>query len=932
MLLKEFGKKVFIEAEKIGLSVRSVVQFDWTMRETWPQDALGTNDGIRLSFDVTMLLEMGLAELNGDMVIIPYTNFPEIRSEDFQIITAFTKPCPFLLNIDRISDIGYKDFAYRYRFISGSQAVPLTRYGYYVTRTATGEIWHLDDSMFSILDAMDEFNHLKPEEKNSQESWLTFAKVKRLSKEANAILEMTLEKNDVIVPSSIGLDMYEDANGALSFVPRCNELDDAKFRTVFERNDNAEGFYSLDQQDGLKKLRVVLTDRQRAVLNRMKRVQRVTGAQKEALKKDPGAVFDGIAGDVDLPYSDRVIGIGEFQFTPVPMPDRDEEGFTKLWSDQDTDPSEKDTSPKESEDTEKPKKLTLLISTHDETVPESFTDESENARGFGQNQLFERPKSLSENTLLKSHQEDGVRWLQRCARIEDRQGVLLADDMGLGKTLQILSFLAWAIESGHFPDLSSDRPPYRPILIVAPLILLDTGTWENEISRFFDDDGFVFGEPLPLYGNELKAYRRRDAEGREEHIGKPILDLDRIRKRKVVITNYEAVRDYEFSFAYHPDGKPLWSIVVTDEAQEYKTPNTKISHAIKAIRPDFRIACTGTPVENRLLDLWNIFDAIQPGLLGAAKDFTQRYEARSENTKTDSTSSDLKERLLYRKPHAFLLRRGKEEVLDLPKKIENKIACSMSDFEVECHIGLTSKMNPTIQTRNKLDLLQQFARLYQHPALLQDADADASGVDDLLKQSSKLSKLIEVLHKIKNKNEKAIIFCRHKAMQRVLVKVISSEFRKNIRIINGDTPRAVSLRKSGVETRNNILEDYKKGTGFDVLILSPFVAGVGLTIVEANHVIHYGRWWNPAVEAQATDRAYRIGQTREVHVYFFINEDKSNRIGSTFDQLLDNLMERKKDLARSAFQTDEFLLPREEEQQIGMEVYSRLNEGANKVL
>jgi SNF2 family DNA or RNA helicase len=248
----------------------------------------------------------------------------------------------------------------------------------------------------------------------------------------------------------------------------------------------------------------------------------------------------------------------------------------------------------------------------------------------------------------------------------------------------------------------------------------------------------------------------------------------------------------------------------------------------------------------------------------------------------------------------------------------------MSSFEVACHQELRNEMGTTTRTEGKLGLLQKFARLYQHPALLKYPDE--CSVEELLSQSSKLSQLINVLQRIQSRNEKAIIFCRHKDMQRVLARVLGAEFGRTIRIINGDTARVAPTRKVGVETRSGILEEFKRRKGFDTLILSPFVAGVGLTITEANHVIHYGRWWNPAVEAQATDRAYRIGQDKEVHAYFLINKDDSNTIGRTFDQLLDDLMERKKDVANRALGNEDFLLPQEDEQRAGMEVYAQLGQ------
>jgi SNF2 family DNA or RNA helicase len=313
------------------------------------------------------------------------------------------------------------------------------------------------------------------------------------------------------------------------------------------------------------------------------------------------------------------------------------------------------------------------------------------------------------------------------------------------------------------------------------------------MKKFFADKGEIFGNVLPLYGPELKGYRRKDAFGSEELLARPILNLDRIQKNHVVITNYEAVRDYEFSFAYCPDGKPLWSIVITDEAHEYKTPNSRISHSIKALKPDFRIACTGTPVENRLLDMWNLFDATQPGLLGSAREFAARYERQMDDDVRERAFSELKSKMLYQKPHAFLLRRSKSEVLELPSKHEHKMDCTMSKEEVALHQSLVAGLAGAKQTKGKLDLLHKFARMYQHPLLVEQSGDDLS-IDELKRTSSKLRTTLEQLHKIRGNREKAIIFARHKDVQRMLARVLSEEFSKPVRIVNGDTPRAASLR------------------------------------------------------------------------------------------------------------------------------------------
>jgi SNF2 family DNA or RNA helicase len=240
-------------------------------------------------------------------------------------------------------------------------------------------------------------------------------------------------------------------------------------------------------------------------------------------------------------------------------------------------------------------------------------------------------------------------------------------------------------------------------------------------------------------------------------------------------------------------------------------------------------------------------------------------------------------------------------------------------------------MSGTRASKGKLDLLQRFARLYQHPRLL-EGDGDDATVDELKSESSKLCEVLSVLHRIRRAGEKAIVFARHKDMQRILARVFSAEFGMPVRVINGDTPRAGRLRRSGTEHRSGILETFRKSVGFDVLILSPFVAGVGLTIVEANHVIHYGRWWNPAVEAQATDRAYRLGQDKQVHVYLPILQDKSGRVARTFDQLLDQLMEGKKGLAQSVLQPDDFLRPKQSEEESGLQVFQGLESSLDRDL
>jgi SNF2 family DNA or RNA helicase len=491
--------------------------------------------------------------------------------------------------------------------------------------------------------------------------------------------------------------------------------------------------------------------------------------------------------------------------------------------------------------------------------------------------------------------------------------------MGLGKTVQVLSFLAWAIESGQFPDVASERPPYRPILLIVPLILLENRTWETEMERFFEGSGSIFMPILNLHGDKLRWLRADpDPPGRETEIGRPILDLDRLQLYRVVITNYETITNYQHSFAYLRGGKSLWSVIVTDEAQEYKTPNTKISHPVKALKADFEIASTGTPVENRLLDLWNLFDSLQPGLLRSAQEFRKQYEDPIIAEEPGGHLEDLKRTLLFQQPHAFLLRRDKSHVAGLPPKRVMKVGCEMSAEEVGLHRELIRCMRTREGKSRHLAVLQDFSRLYQHPFLLK-SDAEEASTSELIDGSSKLRTVLDVLHQIRAKREKAIIFTRHRAMQSILAKTLQAEFDIPIRIINGLTQRAtVSTSLRPVSSRKAILEEFRARHGFNVLILSPHVAGVGLTITEANHVIHDGRWWNPAVESQATDRVYRIGQSKDVFVYLPILRDPSGVVPSTFDERLDVLMEKKYRVA------EDFLKPLDSEDELSEQLYGEL--------
>lgn len=423
---------------------------------------------------------------------------------------------------------------------------------------------------------------------------------------------------------------------------------------------------------------------------------------------------------------------------------------------------------------------------------------------------------------------------------------------------------------------------------------------------FFEGDGDIFRPWLTLHGSELQRMRRSDVEGKETVIGEAVLDLERFRQYRVILTNYETVTNYQHSFARM---KERWTVVVTDEAQEYKTPNTKISHALKSLSPRFRVACTGTPVETRLLDVWNIFDFLQPGHLRSAAEFTQAYEKPVEESPEGGSValSQLKDRLHIHQPQAFVLRRDKAELSGFPIKHEHRLMCDLSSEQREWHLDLVSRARAGGEGNHPLALIQRLMYLYQHPALV--PHYEPSERKEALERCPKLAKVKECLRQIRNRGQKVLIFTRSLNMQQLLSSVIGSEFDLEVDIINGATSRRGDT-KNASRTRKAILSRFRESPGFNVLVLSPDVAGIGLTLVEANHVIHYGRWWNPAKESQATDRVYRIGQTRDVHVYYPIAKDPQG-LFETFDEKLDKLIKRRQALAT------EFLAPMSDEEALG---------------
>ena len=348
-----------------------------------------------------------------------------------------------------------------------------------------------------------------------------------------------------------------------------------------------------------------------------------------------------------------------------------------------------------------------------------------------------------------------------------------------------------------------------------------------------------------------------------------------------------------------------WSAVIFDEAQNIKNPNALQTVAAKALKGFFRIALSGTPVENHLGDLWSLMDAVEPGALGSFNEFRTEWirPIRNDPSQLEVIGEALRVRL-----DPLILRRTKEGSLKgLPKKNHVPVRLKMTaeqavlyDEILYCANALVDDERPEQRANRWLASMWELRRISLHPALLGDAPVEGASnarrSRDFLSRSAKLGWLLEQLDGIRASGEKVLIFSIQKKLQDLLSSHLSQIYGVKIPVINGDT-KAISSRKPN-ETRLGLIAGFSNSNGFGICVLSPIAAGAGLNITAANHVIHLERHWNPAKEDQATDRAYRIGQTKDVHVYLPMLEHPTRDI-TTFDTGLDRLISQKKRLAGS---------------------------------
>lgn len=534
--------------------------------------------------------------------------------------------------------------------------------------------------------------------------------------------------------------------------------------------------------------------------------------------------------------------------------------------------------------------------------------------------------SFNRDNLKRSpfpHQEEGIRWLlahlEQIRQAKEPSGALLADDMGLGKTYMTLVAIAeW------YRRCTQHNLAQKPVLIVAPLSLIEN--WQAEVDATFNKSPFSDVVVLQA-GGDLTKFRLAGA-GREtlqEFAGEEVIqDADSIRyalkvgkvygtdrldiPRRLVLTTYQTLRDYQFSLS-----RIDWAVVAFDEAQNLKNPNALSTIAAKGLKADFKLLATGTPVENTLKDFWCLFDTAVPGLLGAWQAFRHDFIAPILAAKIEQVSQVRLDvgRQLRSKVGDYMLRRTKAEKLKgLPEKrifcgdpfaeqgrYLPVLAAEMSGPQLAYYDEIISRVK-SCKPEEKMSVILPSLRKLKVTSIHHEIDAKLpmpKVSHELMKQaqlSVKIQSLIAILREIEKRAEKVLIFAETKAVQAYICALVTTLFKVQVNTINGDT-KAIATKQESL-TRKAIIDQFQNATGFGVIVMSPVAAGVGLTVVGANNVIHLERHWNPAKEAQATDRVYRIGQTRDVNVYIPMALHPSLR---SFDQHLNGLLANKVDLS-----------------------------------
>ncbi len=468
------------------------------------------------------------------------------------------------------------------------------------------------------------------------------------------------------------------------------------------------------------------------------------------------------------------------------------------------------------------------------------------------------------NGALRPYQQVGVRWLYFLSKLG--LGACLADDMGLGKTIQVLALLLLL--------RSQMKETNQPSLLVAPASLL--ANWAAEIEHFAPSLKALVAHPSAMPSSELKR-----------------LGSERVCDVDLVITSYGAL----LRLPWLADAR--WRLVVLDEAQAIKNPDAKQTRAAKKLNAQARFALTGTPVENRLSDLWSIFDFLNPGLLGSSKEFANMVKQLAN--KPHNPYAPLRELV-----RPYILRRLKTDktvIADLPDKTEVNAFCQLSRKQAALYQQAVKELASQLETAEEgiqrrgvvLSFLMRFKQICNHPS--QWLGDDEWSEED----SGKWARLRDIAEVIAAKQEKVLVFTQFREVTAPLAAFLGSVFGRPGLVLHGGTP---------VRSRQELVRKFQEDEAVGFFVLSLKAGGAGLNLTAASHVVHFDRWWNPAVENQATDRAFRIGQKKNVLVHKFVCR-------GTVEDKIDQLVESKRQLSKDLLEGGaEVLLPEMKDEEL----------------
>lgn len=445
---------------------------------------------------------------------------------------------------------------------------------------------------------------------------------------------------------------------------------------------------------------------------------------------------------------------------------------------------------------------------------------------------------------LRPYQLRGVAWLEHLSKLG--LGACLADDMGLGKTIQLIAYL--------LRRRAANPEDARPVLLVCPTSVI--GNWQRELKKF--------SPTLPVQTHDGPA-RARSIE-----------DIAAYKPLTVVLCSYAILRrDAELLTQVD------WAMAVLDEAQNIKNAESITARTARTLRADTRIALTGTPVENRLDELWSICEFLNPGLLGPLNTFRRHIALPIERFGREDVAESLK-----RIVRPLILRRVKSDtsiIQDLPSKQESKVFCLLTREQAQLYQAALDENLLAIEGADGIErrghvlkLITELKQICNHPAQYLKEEGPVA------QRSGKLERLREMLDEVLASGERALVFTQYREMGALLKRELAREFGRDVFFLHGGTPR--TARDAMVARFQN------DRTAPPVFILSVKAGGTGLNLTAATHVFHYDRWWNPAVEDQATDRAYRIGQQERVQVHKFL-------CAGSIEERVDALLESKRDLA-----------------------------------